>query len=203
MASLSRRTEAQSSKRAAIEATVLRTTGELLADGMSYSELSIERIATAAGLSRTAFYFYFRDKRELLTRLTADVADELYEEAERWFDATDDGAAELEAAIGRILELYSGHAALMRAVVESAAYDEPVAEYWRALMGRFIDAATRRIEQEQASGKADGMPAADTATALVWMTERTCYQRVVAGHDLADPGMRRALAGIWIRSVYG
>src|SRR3712207_7614489 len=60
----------QSEKRAAIEASVLEATEALLAEGASFAELNIERIATRAGISRTAFYFYFRDKRELLVRLT-------------------------------------------------------------------------------------------------------------------------------------
>ena len=60
----------QSEKRAAIEAAVLRATEELLTEGATFAELNIEKIATRAGISRTAFYFYFRDKRELLVRLT-------------------------------------------------------------------------------------------------------------------------------------
>ena len=75
MASLSRRTEAQSEKRAAGEAAVLDGTERLLAGGRSYADLKIEEIATAAGISRTAFYFYFHDKRELLMRLTEEVSE--------------------------------------------------------------------------------------------------------------------------------
>ena len=65
-------------KRTAIQGAVLAATESLLAEGASYSDLNIERIATRAGISRTAFYFYFRDKRELLMRLTADVNELLY-----------------------------------------------------------------------------------------------------------------------------
>src|SRR3954466_5198831 len=105
---------ARSTRRQAIEAAVLRATEELLADGSSYADLNVERIATASGISRTAFYFYFRDKRELLMRLTADVNDQLYAEADRWFKGD---ATSLEA-IGRIAALYSEHGALLRAIVE-------------------------------------------------------------------------------------
>src|SRR4030081_711105 len=78
MATLSRRTQPTSAKRAEIEARVLEATEALLGEGASYTELNIERIATRAGISRTAFYFYFDDKRELLMRLTEDVAEPLY-----------------------------------------------------------------------------------------------------------------------------
>src|SRR3981081_4687209 len=60
-------------KRAQVQAAVLQATEQLLAGGSSYADLNVERIATAAGISRTVFYFYFRDKRDLLMRLAGDV----------------------------------------------------------------------------------------------------------------------------------
>src|SRR4051794_9834961 len=85
-------------KRQATEAAVLRATEDLLAEGSSYAELNVEKIATRAGISRTAFYFYFRDKRELLMRLTAEVNQQLYAEADRWFS----GEAAPTEAMSRI-----------------------------------------------------------------------------------------------------
>ena len=61
---------------------MLEATEALLTEGASFAELNIERIATRGGISRTAFYFYFRDKRELLMRLTSDVNEQLMAAAE-------------------------------------------------------------------------------------------------------------------------
>src|SRR3954453_5740148 len=77
MAVLSRRQDTSEQRRAA-EAEFTRATVDLLAHGDSYADLSVERIAAAAGRTRTAFYFYFRDKRELLMRATETVAEQLY-----------------------------------------------------------------------------------------------------------------------------
>ncbi|MBB4664403.1 TetR/AcrR family transcriptional regulator [Conexibacter arvalis] len=204
MASLSRRTEAQSSKRAAVEASVLEATEALLEEGAAYSELGIERIATRAGISRTAFYFYFRDKRELLRRLTAGVADELFGEAERWWAGDGDGRAELRDAIAKIVGIYHRHPALLRAIVEAAAYDEEVAVFWRALVGRFVDSTRERIEREQADGNADpAVPAHATAFALVWMTERSAYERLVQPGSVPEQPFVDALLRIWLSAVYG
>src|SRR3954452_10882095 len=101
-------------KRQAIEAAVLRATEELLAEGASYADLNIEKIATRAGISRTAFYFYFRDKRELLMRLTEDITDILFVQAERWFAGEGDPEVELREALGNIAALYSDHGVLLR-----------------------------------------------------------------------------------------
>ena len=53
-------------RRAALQAELMSATVELLRDGNSYADLSIETIAARAGVSRTTFYDYFGDKRELL-----------------------------------------------------------------------------------------------------------------------------------------
>jgi AcrR family transcriptional regulator len=190
------RTTARNPRRAAVEAQVLEATEALLAGGASYGELKIEQIASRAGISRPAFYFYFRDKRDLLMRLTADVADLLYAEAEAWWSG--DGPDDLEPALRSVLALYQDHAMLLRAVVETAATDEEVAAFWRALVARFVDATRRRLEAERPE-----LPAHETAFALSWMTERTCYQHYVQGGTLDDDGLVRALVGIWTRAVYG
>jgi AcrR family transcriptional regulator len=190
MASLTRRTDAQTEKRAAVEAAVLAATKALLAEGRSYADLRIEEIATRAGISRTAFYFYFRDKRELLMRLTEDVAEVLYAEADEWWSG-EDGREALERALRNVISHYREHHVLLRAVVEASAYDEVVAQFWRALMGRFVEASRQRIESES------------VAFALTWMTERACYQRLVQGGSLDDEEFLVGLIHVWTAAVYG
>src|SRR4051812_19325073 len=172
-------------RRRAVQAAVLAATEDLLREGASYADLSIEAIARRAGLGRTAFYFYFRDKRELLMRLTADVNDQLYAEAETWFT----GDATSSEAMSRIAALYVEHAPLLRAIVEVSTYDEEIARFWRALIGRFVEATEKRVDSKA------------TAFALVWMTERSFYQQLVQEQPL-DPGeLVAALAGIWDRAA--
>jgi AcrR family transcriptional regulator len=190
-------------KRAAIQAAVLAATEALLAEGGSYVDLNIERIATRAGISRTAFYFYFRDKRDLLMRLTADVNELLYQQADIWFSGSGAPEPEMRQALTNIAALYREHGVLLRAIVEVSTYDEQVADLWRTMLGRFVDASRRRIEAEQADGRAAAQHAPATAFALVWMTERTMYQQLVQGEPLAADEVVEALVGIWLRSVYG
>jgi AcrR family transcriptional regulator len=203
MAALSRRPEPTTAKRAEIEARVLEATEGLLGEGASYTDLSVERIATRAGISRTAFYFYFHDKRELLMRLTEEVAELLYAEGDAWWSGEGDGAAQLDSALRKVIALYREHGVLLRAVVEAAAVDDAVAGFWRALVGRFIEASRRRIEAEQTAGRIVPMPADEVAFSLSWMTERACYQRLVQGADLADDAFTAGLVRIWTGALYG
>src|SRR3954471_24154500 len=159
----SRSTTAPASpKRAAVQAAVLRATEQLLAEGATYADLNIERIATRAGISRTAFYFYFADKRELLMRLSEDVTDELFTEADIWYSGSGDPEAEVREALANIARLYEQHGTLLRAIVEVSTYDDEVAVFWRTLMARFIDATRTRIVAEQEAGRSSGCEPAST-----------------------------------------
>jgi AcrR family transcriptional regulator len=129
MASTERREQPTTAKRAAIQAAVLEATEALLAEGVSFADLGIEKIATRAGISRTAFYFYFADKRELLMRLTEEVNALLFEQADAWFSSEEDPEGELRAALANIAMLYDEHSVLLRAIVEVSTYDEEVAVF--------------------------------------------------------------------------
>lgn len=184
--------ELSAARRREAEASIMAATESLLAEGNAYAELSVERIAAAAGRSRTAFYLYFRDKRELLVRLTEKVAEELYGIAERWW-AGADARAELRPTTEAILATYTRHADLLRAVIETSTYDESMGEFWRGLVGRFVDATEERLRRDGVEART----AAGMAFALVWMTERACYQHVTHGRRVPDEALVDALVEIW------
>jgi AcrR family transcriptional regulator len=204
METSSRRPEPATEKRRAIEAEVLQATEALLGEGASYANLSIERIATRAGISRTAFYFYFADKRELLMRLASDAAEWFYREADTWWSGNGDGRAQVAEALEKIAALYRAHGPLVCAIVEVSTYDHDVGVFWRGLVGRFVSASADRVAAEQAAGRAD--PALDPAAvafALVWMTERSFHQMLVQEDQIAPGELVAALARVWSSTVYG
>jgi TetR/AcrR family transcriptional regulator, ethionamide resistance regulator len=194
---------APTAKRAAIQAAVLDATEALLAEGTPYPELNIERIAKRAGISRTAFYFYFRDKRELLMRLTEDVTQRLYAESDIWFSGEGEPVEELGRALHNVAALYRAHGDVLRAIVDAASADEEVARFWHAIIDRFVQATQRRIEEEHAAGRPGAGEPHATAFALCWMTERTFHQQFVLGEPLPRDELVAALTAIWVRTIYG
>jgi TetR/AcrR family transcriptional regulator, ethionamide resistance regulator len=195
-------TAPSSPKRAAVQAAVLRATEQLLGEGATYADLNIERIATRAGISRTAFYFYFADKRELLMRLTEDVTDELYTQADIWYSGSGDPEAEIREALANIARLYEQHGPLLRAIVEVSTYDDEVAIFWRRLLGRFVEASRTRIAAEQEAGRSSGFDPHSTAFALCWMAERVLYQELVQDAPISREDLVEALVCIWMRTIY-
>jgi TetR/AcrR family transcriptional regulator, ethionamide resistance regulator len=186
-----------------VQAAVLRATEELLAEGASFGDLGVERIATRAGISRTAFYFYFRDKRELLLRLTEDVTNLLYQQAESWWSGDGDPEEEIRETYTNIVEVFQQHGVLLRAIVEVSTYDEELAAFWRGIVGRFAEAGQRRIEREQQAGRALPGPARDIALVTVWMSERMLYEHLVQPDLISREDLVEALTIVCMRSMFG
>lgn len=199
---LTERTEPASAKRAQVEHDVLRAVDEMLRDGARWNDLSVERIATRAGISRTAFYFYFKDKRELLMRLVAEVGQEVYA-ASAWLNGSGTGREMLVTAMRGVHDIYQAHGALLQAVVEVSAVDETVSEVFQGVLTALVTAAVARMDDVEAAGEATPIaPKEATARALVSMTERAFYTWRIRGEQVT-PEHVDALAEIWIRAVYG
>src|SRR5215207_8241838 len=127
MAVLSRGDERRTARREALERGLLAATEELLEEGAAYADLSIEQITSRAGISRTAFYGCFRDKRDLLMRAAKEITDPLVGRAEEFVDRPAEPDEVLDKLARETLEhalrFARKHAPLFRAVVEGSTYD--------------------------------------------------------------------------------
>ncbi len=181
----------------------LSTAALELLDGRSFKDVTVDDVARRAGLSRPAFYFYFRDKHDLLMALTADLADGLYREADRWWHG---GAGEPRSLIREALRgaasVYARHAGVVRAATEVATYDPEVRDFWRELVQRFIDATAEHLRRERAAGRVGDLEPISTSEALIWMTERYCYVYLATGERPVDE-LVESLTAVWMAALYG
>ncbi len=187
-----RREEVQGQIRAALFA---------LLETRSLTELSIDDIAQAAGISRSAFYFYFRDKYDILEPAADEVARLLFAEADRWFSGEGAPVELVHDALTGVLALYKEHATLLRAIAEAAAYDEEVREFWWGIVDRFIQATARRLEKERREGCGRDLDPQRTATCLIWMVERIAHVLVVRGDSEVEEVVD-SLTPVWLAVAY-
>jgi AcrR family transcriptional regulator len=180
---------------------VLRSAIELAAKG-PFRELTIEQIAKAAGISRSAFYTHFADKHELLLVAVGELEGELAAAAEGWWRGATPPAVRVRAAVEGLVSVYADHAELLRLIAEVSTYDGEVRARWLEITGRFIDGAADAIRAEQRAGLiAKAMPAQTTAEGLVWMTERCC-QVYLSNPGRVAEDVVEALVPIWTAALY-
>ncbi|TQC49649.1 TetR/AcrR family transcriptional regulator [Rhodococcus sp. WS4] len=183
-------------RRRATELAFLNATEGLLNEGASYTDLNVSRIAERADRTRTAFYAHFEDRRELLLALIAESSGEALTALQLLFGSDGElSQDEIRKSVRSLLATFREHATVIRAVIEAAGYDEGIAEYWDNIVGRVVDAARGRL---RVKGFGDSEAAA-TATSLVWMTERMCYQQAVRGClGLDDEAVIAGISSLWL-----
>jgi AcrR family transcriptional regulator len=183
-----------------IQAAVTAATLEL-AEQIAFKDLTVDQIARAAGLSRTAFYFYFRSKHDLLRAAMEEVSDEAFTEADRWWHGEGEPRALIRAAIEGVVDVYQRHVNLMRVGQEVAMYDPEMAALWQELMGRFIEATAEHLRAEQAAGRLRPLEPGPAAESLVWMMERCNYVYLGLGRR-SRAQMVDTLTAIWHHALY-
>ncbi|OBJ49503.1 TetR/AcrR family transcriptional regulator [Mycobacterium sp. 1423905.2] len=205
MPSVTRKSQANRQlRREQMERRLLEATERLMREGASFTELSVDRLATEAGISRASFYIYFEDKGDLLRRLAGQVFGDLTSGAQRWWGvAWRHDPDDVRAAMAAIIASYRRHQPVLVALNEMAAYDPVTTETYRELLTAVSEQLTQVIRDGQADGSIRGdLPAATTASALTWMVERACQQNLPASPPEYDAELATSLTEIVWGALY-
>src|SRR3954449_6809724 len=102
-----RRPGDRASRRDEVRARLLAVVERLLAEGESFTEISVERMVAEAGMARSTFYVYFTDKGDLLRAWFARITDELRAAATGWWELHPPlGFHDVRAALATIVAAY-------------------------------------------------------------------------------------------------
>ena len=180
---------------------VLAGVERLTADGTSFTELRVERIAKEAGIARSTFYLRFRDKTTLLCTLAAAVGHDVFAEVDDWLAAGGEDALDrLSATTATIVTRWRHNRAILLAVREVAAYSPEVRKVWDDALTRLAKAGGRRLDQDQEDRTPPGSATRITEIAAVMILESVArHLRVAPAHDDADfsATLARAIWALW------
>lgn len=205
MPSLTRKSQTnRAQRRDEIRNRLLQAVERMLAEGESYTELSVERMVSEASISRSTFYVYFEDKGDLLRAWFGEINEELAESAAKWWEL---GAGakrdDLRSALSGIVHTYRPHVPLMAALYDAAAYDTNVRELVDEMVATNIAGLRKHMKVGQKGGFIDeSLPPAETASWLTLMAERGLHQLV---HTASGPELERlidAYTGIVWNTLY-
>src|SRR6202012_1076248 len=195
---------AREQRREQMERRLLDATERLMRDGASFTELSVDRLSTEAGIARASFYVYFEDKGHLLRRLAGQVFADLADSAERWWGvAWRHDPDDVRAGMAAVIASYRRHQPVLVALNEMAASDSLVGETYSNLLTAITGRLARVIEDGQADGSIRReLPPATAASALTWMVERTCQQNLPNNPPTYDAELAATLTEIVWGALY-
>ncbi|RFA15007.1 hypothetical protein B7R22_07705 [Subtercola boreus] len=180
-------------------------TAETLLASRSLDEISIEDLASGAGISRPGFYFYFSSKDDVLLALLDRVIGEVQQRVvtlPRDFDA--DPEAAWRRVIGVFVEVFAAHRAVSAAAIGARLRNAEVEALWSGAMQTWVGYATDVIVAERARGAAPaGTDARALAIALNLLNERVLFAAFNGETPAVAPSQALdVLTGIWVRSIY-
>jgi AcrR family transcriptional regulator len=197
----SRARGARRQRREEIRAAVRDATINLIRDGVPFSELTVEELAKSAGLSRSAFYLYFRDKQDIVVQALDEAAREIEPIADRFWRGDGDPAALVREAVEGIVAAYERNADLLGLAAELAGSDADLRAIYDGILDQLIRRTAEHLAEEVANGRLRPIDPEATAELLVWSAERACYAGLARGRrtpaELTD-----ALAAVWTAALY-
>jgi AcrR family transcriptional regulator len=179
-------------------------TAEELLETRPLSQISVDALARGAGLSRSAFYFYFASRDAVVLALVERLVREAGGALDDALQRAGLGPDSWREGIAIFYEIFGAHRAVIQAAVELSATNEEAQNLWAQITDGWIARVAARIEQERQSGVAPaGVSARDLATALVQMNERALRSVFTGAKPAIDEGeVIDVLAHIWVNAIY-
>ncbi|WP_280406709.1 TetR/AcrR family transcriptional regulator [Nocardia carnea] len=206
---------------------ILVALDELLRDnGGRLEAVNIAEISRRAGLTRSAFYFYFENKASAVGAALEEIYEEVFAVNDILLGAGEP-AGRIERTIRGLVDFWDRHRHLYRAVLEARSASPAVRDIWETERQAFIPAIAAMIEDERAAGPAPpggaapppaappspraaaaarGPPpprdATTLADVLLLLNERL-LERLTLGVELDRERYIESVVTVWLRSIYG
>ncbi|MBS0370559.1 MAG: TetR/AcrR family transcriptional regulator [Proteobacteria bacterium] len=174
--------------KATVENRLLAATERLIEQGQGFATLTVEQLASEAGIARATFYLHFADKGELVAQLMGRLTQEIVGSAGDWFEARgQSGPQTVKQALVGIISTFRKLHAILAAVEATKAQDETVARLHREMMARLCERSRRAVAAVKQDSPEGDVPwnnarrCADLVGRAVWRPGRGTVRRRANG----------------------
>jgi AcrR family transcriptional regulator len=183
-------------------AALLQALDEFLREG-EFDRITIADISARAGVTRSAFYFYFENKAACVAALASQMYQQAMAAAGHLFAEDVPPRQRIQEMISGLFAAWEGHQYLYRAMLEASRTSSALRELWDGYRESFTEPVAAMIDRERASGRAPAGPDSHTlATVLLELGDRA-LERLTPDDPLNTSRRAEVLVTIWFRTIYG
>jgi AcrR family transcriptional regulator len=170
---------------------------EVQLSSLGVDRMTVETIATAVGITRGAFYFYFGSKNDVLAALVERTVARLREsvEAANAPETGNPGEA-LRRSVDLTARMWRQHGDVMRVAVELSPSVAAIEQHWNSTVEATTETTRQILNRAGLSDGGGPRDATALARALVWMTERSFYQAFTRQSSLEE--VAETVAYVWL-----
>ena len=172
----------------------------LLADGVTFPQITVSRLVKEAGITRSWFYVHFKDKSDVLSAWFASIRRDLVEVDDDWWAiGAEASEVDLRVALRRITLAYHPHNLMMAAMYDQAAIDASTRAEVEEIERHRIARLEAHIIDGQAGGWVDPvLLPAETAAWLTYTGARGYQQMVESEGASIDEFVERYARHVWL-----
>ncbi|GAA1710984.1 TetR family transcriptional regulator [Dietzia cercidiphylli] len=166
-------------------------------------DISVADLTDAAGITRSAFYFYFDSKAAAVTVLLSSIQATAAKSNDMLVNSDGRFRSRVSATLSRLADRMVDNAHVYRALLTARTTHEPMRRLWDEGRAELATPIAEYIRSERAAGRApEGADPDSLATALIQINES------VLEHLVYDPGADRepmiaTASDLWVRAIYG
>lgn len=165
--------------------------------------INVADIAGEAGVTRSAFYFYFENKAAAVAALMEQMVDETLRVSDAFTSSTGAPQARVQTMLDGLINMWTRHRHLFKAMLEARGSGGTIREIWDAATASFVDSVAAMIRADRAAGRApEGLDAAVLASVLLDVNGRM-LERLTLGGVLTRAQLIDGTAAIWLSTIYG
>lgn len=169
----------------------------------SLESINVADISSRAGVSRSAFYFYFENKAYAVAALMSEMYDEAFAAGHVLTSGEGTARWRIEKSITGLFDALERHVHVYRAMLDARGTNQSVRELWEADRESFVAPVAGMIRAERAAGNApEGADATALASVLLELNDRA-LERLAVGSRISRKKHIEALVQVWLRSIYG
>lgn len=173
---------------------------EMLLTTRGYVDMTVSNIAEAAGMTRSAVYFYFASKQDILIALVARTVQALHQGSEEVLGRSRPVKEIVPAALEHTARQWREHGVVMRAAVDLASSVPEVDRLWTETAHALAEAVTVLLVRCGLTNGDGPDDAPAVARVLCWMVERSFYQASRISEQELEHA-RQSCQSVWLRVI--
>lgn len=166
-------------------------------------EIAIADLSRAAGVSRSAFYFYFDSKAAAVAALMAGVHETAYDGSDILLGSDGAPRERIEAALHRLFDTVEQHAHVYRAMLDARTSHVGVCEMWEEGRTVFVAELAGLVRRERSAGRTPDGPDAEVLASVLLQVNESALERVATGAAPPRADHIAAVAAVWLHTLHG
>lgn len=167
-----------------------------------FDGLNIADVTRRAGVTRSAFYFYFENKAAAVAALLEPMYDAGFLAGDLLANVAQPPRARIRAMLEALLDTVDQHRYLLQAMLEARASSSAIREVWDDARESFVPTVAGMITAERDSGRAPGGSSAEVVASMLLEFNDRLMERHTLGGRLGRDELLAGAETIWLRTIY-